>query len=109
MTYNGRLDQRVLRCGTDSVVGERFALIEVWRGESLVTRFRGRHAGVSRSASFRESVQGLAGEVHEVFVAPRGADVRTEDELWLGERRYRVVLVDPQPGGALQVLVQNLQ
>jgi hypothetical protein len=80
--------------------------VEVWRGQTRVAAFQTRIAIVSSAALGRDvqRVQGNAAHTFRVMNVPTEVTLRTDDEVWDGSARYRVVSLDIVPNGSQALL-----
>lgn len=115
MTVSGLLTRPgLLDAGRRTMVNDLYVFAAVWRTVDLVDvevgGFQSRLAAVSLSEAGRDGqvVQGNAADRMFVTPAPKFANIRKDDELWVGDARYRVVTVDAYAHD-VQVLVKAIQ
>ena len=111
---NGRLTPAVFRGPQRMIRQDTYTYVRVFRGrrgaESQVTGFTARIAATNAATLSREQRAIIGDAAVQVYVmpAPSGADVRNNDEVWAGERRFRVLACDPLASGT-QVILQQIQ
>jgi hypothetical protein len=96
---------------TSAITLDNFVEVQVWRAvagdETLVATFQTRIAATSRAVQGRDdgSVQGSVSPQYYVLAFPCAVDIQTQDEVWTGGVRYRVVSVDVLPHESQAILL----
>lgn len=110
----GRVPARYLGRPARRVLEENPSLVEVWRvvggTETRVAVFRSRLAPTGKGVAGRDRRK-LVGDVSGQFLvmnAPIHADIQKDDEIWVGDARYRVISLDLF-AHQRQVIVRKLQ
>jgi len=90
---------------------DNFVEVQVWRSvageDTLVATLQTRIAATSRAVQGRDagSVQGAVSPQYYVMAFSCSVDVQTQDEVWTGGVRYRVVGMDELPHECQAILL----
>ena len=105
---------RILDRARLQMLRDKYVNAQIWRrdgGEDLlVADFTTRIAATTTADAGRDSqpIAGNAADRFFVALAPRYSGALKDDEVWVGDQRYRVVAADEYPHG-LQLLIKEIQ